>query len=215
MTRLQDIAASLAGYDPEALRVDEVHAFLSRLAASAQLGHDERIALGDALGRVLSEDIVSPFSVPPHDNSAMDGFAFDGALLPDAEALARLPADASLELRVVGIALAGVAWRGAVGDAEAVRIMTGALMPSGLDTVVAQEFCVHEGDRVRFPVRALRRGANRRRAGEDLQQGQAALRLGTIVSPAALGMMASLGLAHVPVRRRWRRWPYNASWNPP
>jgi len=201
MSRLDEIASSLAGYDPDALRVEEVQVFLGRLTARTELSEAERIALRDALGRVLSEDIVSPVSVPPHDNSAMDGFAFDGSQLPEE---VDVPADAMLELRVVGTALAGAAWRGQVAAGEAVRIMTGAVMPDGLDTVVAQEFCSVEGEKLRFPARALRRGDNRRRAGEDLQKGQPALLRGEIVSPAALGMMASLGLQQVPVWRRLR-----------
>ncbi|HEY2255631.1 MAG TPA: gephyrin-like molybdotransferase Glp [Variovorax sp.] len=199
MSRIAEIAAALAGYDPQALGVHAVQDFLRSLAESAVVTQSERIALRDALGRVLAEDIVSPVSVPPHDNSAMDGFAFDGAQL-DADA----GADASLVLRVVGTALAGAAWRGAPGPGEAVKIMTGAVMPAGLDTVVPQEFCLVEGDSVRFPARALRRGDNRRFAGEDLMQGRPALRQGQIVSPAALGMVASLGLPMVPVLRRLR-----------
>jgi molybdopterin molybdotransferase len=174
-----------------------VQAFLAQLAEAAIVTEVERLALRDALGRVLAEDIVSPVSVPPHDNSAMDGFAFDGTLL-------EAPGDATLRLRVAGTALAGAAWRGALGAGDAVKIMTGAVMPAGLDTVVPQEFCAVEGDRVSFPAKALRRGDNRRFAGEDLMQGQPALRRGQIVTPAALGMVASLGLPMVPVLRRLR-----------
>lgn len=199
MSRIAEIAAALAGYDPKALGVDAVQAFLARLAEPAVVTQAERIALREALGRVLAEDVISPVSVPPHDNSAMDGFAFDGALL-DAPAAA----DASLSLRVVGKAFAGAAWRGTVAAGEAVKIMTGAVMPAGLDTVVPQEFCKLDGDTVRFPAEALRRGDNRRFAGEDLMQGKPALLRGEIVSPAALGMVASLGLPMVPVLRRLR-----------
>ncbi|MDM0035370.1 molybdopterin molybdotransferase MoeA [Variovorax sp. J22P271] len=197
MSRIAEIAAALAGYDPKALGVDAVQAFLAQLAGPAIVTEVERLALRDALGRVLAEDIVSPVSVPPHDNSAMDGFAFDGAQLAAA-------GDTTLSLRVVGTALAGAAWRGAPGAGDAVKIMTGAVMPAGLDTVIPQEFCTVEGDRVSFPAQALRRGDNRRFAGEDLMQGQPALRRGQIVTPAALGMVASLGLPMVPVLRRLR-----------
>jgi len=199
MSRIAEIAAALAGYDPKALGVDAVQAFLARLVEPALVTQAERIALRDALGRVLAEDIVSPISVPPHDNSAMDGFAFDGALLP-----ADASSDASVKLRVVGTALAGAAWRGTLGAGDAVKIMTGAMMPAGLDTVIPQEFCFVEGDQVRFPAKVLRRGDNRRLAGEDLMQGKAALQRGERISPAALGMVASLGLPMVPVLRRLR-----------
>ena len=199
MSRIADIATALPGYDAADLSVEAVHAFLRQLTAQAVVAQQESVTLFDALGRVLAEDIVSPISVPPHDNSAMDGYAFDGALLkPDA------PSDASITLRVAGTALAGAAWRGALGAGDAVRIMTGAMMPAGLDTVIPQEFCNVEGDRVRFPAHVLRRGDNRRFAGEDLMQGQPALRKGERLSPAALGMVASLGLPGVNALRRLR-----------
>ncbi|QNK66878.1 gephyrin-like molybdotransferase Glp [Variovorax sp. PAMC26660] len=199
MSRIADIAAALSGYDAADLSVDAVHAFLSELTASAVVTQRENVPLFEALGRVLAEDIVSPISVPPHDNSAMDGYAFDGAVLPQ-----DAPIDASISLRVVGTALAGSAWRGALGADDAVRIMTGAMMPAGLDTVIPQEFCNINGDRVSFPAKVLRRGDNRRFAGEDLMQGQPALRRGERLSPAALGMVASLGLSNVPALRRLR-----------
>ncbi len=198
MSRIADIAAALAGYDPKALGVDAVQAFLARLTEPAVITQGEHIALRDALGRVLSEDIISPVSVPPHDNSAMDGFAFDGNLLDTHGS------DATVRLQVVGTALAGAAWRGSAATGDAVKIMTGAVMPAGLDTVIPQEFCTIESDVVSFPARALRRGDNRRLAGEDLVQGKPALLRGEIISPAALGMVASLGLPTVPVLRRLR-----------
>ncbi|WP_077002923.1 gephyrin-like molybdotransferase Glp [Variovorax sp. KK3] len=200
MSRIAEIAAALAGYDPKALGVDAVQGFLARLAGPAAMTQVEHVALRDALGRVLAEDIVSPVSVPPHDNSAMDGFAFDGALLP-ADAASY---DESITLRVVGTAFAGTAWRGSLAPGDAVKIMTGAVMPAGLDTVIPQEFCFVEGERVRFPAKALRRGDNRRLAGEDLMQGRPALLRGERLSPAAIGMVASLGLPMVPVLRRLR-----------
>ena len=193
MKSIAQIAAELAGYDPQALPADAVNAFLERLVEPVT--EIERVGLFDALGRVLAEDIVSPLSVPPHDNSAMDGFAFDGA---------QLTAGQPLRLRVLGTALAGPAWRGPVAAGECVKIMTGAVMPAGLDTVVPQEFTRLDGDWVQLPADVLRRGDNRRRRGEDLLAGQPALRGGERIGPAALGLIASLGLAEVPVLRRLR-----------
>ncbi|MDQ0016708.1 molybdopterin molybdotransferase [Variovorax boronicumulans] len=199
MSSLADIAAALPGHDTDTLSVDAVQVSLAQLVAPLAVTQQESVSLRDALGRVLAEDIVSPVSVPPHDNSAMDGYAFDGAILPtDA------PTDHSIKLRVVGTALAGAAWRGALAAGDAVRIMTGAMMPAGLDTVIPQEFCRVEGDIVSFPDRVLRRGDNRRFAGEDLMKGQPALKRGERLSPAALGMVASLGLAGVPALRKLR-----------
>jgi molybdopterin molybdotransferase len=199
MSRIDDIATALAGYDADTLSVEAVQTFLAHLVAPVVVTQRENLSLRDALGRVLAEDIVSPVSVPPHDNSAMDGFAFDGAILP-----ANAPIDHSVKLRVVGTALAGATWRGALCAGDAVRIMTGAMMPAGLDTVIPQEFCKVDGDCVSFPAKVLHRGDNRRLTGEDLMKGQPALRRGERLSPAALGMVASLGLSGLPAMRRLR-----------
>ena len=91
MKSLEQISAELQGYDPQALPADRVHDFLAQLVSP--LTETEEVALFDALDRVLAADVISPISVPPHDNSAMDGYAFDGAQLQD---------DAPLTLRVVG-----------------------------------------------------------------------------------------------------------------
>jgi molybdopterin molybdotransferase len=151
-----------------------------------------------ALGRVVAQDIISPINVPAHDNSAMDGFAFDGQQL----------GQATLRLRVVGTAFAGKAWQGTVSLGECVKIMTGAVMPAGLDTVIAQELTAVASSGadtiVEIPAGILQAGDNRRKAGEDLQQGLAALRAGSTLSPAALGLVASLGIAKVKVYRPLR-----------
>lgn len=193
MTSIEQIAASLQGYDAQAMRSNQVAQFLERLVQPVQ--ERETVALHAALGRVLAADVVSPLSVPPHDNSAMDGFAFNGAQLQPGQ---------GLRLRVVGTAFAGAAWRGSVQAGECVRIMTGAVMPEGLDTVVPQEFTQTEGDCIALPPDQLRAGDNRRFAGEDLMQGAVALAAGELVTPAALGLLASLGLAEVQVLRRLR-----------
>jgi len=193
MTRIQDIAAQLPGYDAQALRVDTAQAFLARWVQPVQ--QQQQLPLFQSLGRVLAQDIVSPISVPPHDNSAMDGYAFDGA---------ELAAHTPLLLTPVGTALAGSAWRGQLTRGECLRIMTGAILPPGLDTVVPQERVRHEGAQIVVPAGAIQAGDNRRLAGEDLMQGQAALAAGQLLTPAALGLVASLGLATVPVWRRLR-----------
>jgi molybdopterin molybdotransferase len=191
MKTLEQIAAELAGYDPQGLSVDMVLRFLDTLVEP--ISTQEDVAVMAALGRVLAQDIISPISVPPHDNSAMDGYAFDGAQLAGVSAL---------QLKLVGTALAGRAWSGSVAPGECVRIMTGAIMPDGLDTVVPQEFTQTQAELVSFSTQGLQAGDNRRKLGEDLMQGQAALPAGSRLTPAALGLVASLGLASVPV---WRR----------
>jgi len=197
MKSIDSIAAELAGYDPQALSADTVNTFLSRLVESVT--EVENITVFQALGRVLAHDVVSPISVPPHDNSAMDGYAFDGA---------QLQSQSALTLTVVGTALAGKAWRGQVQPNECVKIMTGAIMPPGLDTVVPQELVTltTQGDttQVTLPANMLRAGDNRRLLGEDLMQGRPALLKGELLTPAALGLVASLGIEKVQVLRKLR-----------
>ena len=188
---LAAIAAELQGYDPQALQVGEVNAFLSRL--TEPVTDYESLDLFQSLGRVLAQDLVSPISVPAHDNSAMDGYAFRGTALSP---------DQVLKLKVVGTALAGVAWRGDLGPKECLKIMTGAVMPNGLDTVAPQELVTLQGEYISIPPGILRQGDNRRFKGEDLTEGQAALLKGEHISAAALGLVASLGINQVPVYRR-------------
>ena len=192
MQTIEQIAAALQGYDPKALPAASVNAFLARLVEPVTA--TERVGVFDALGRVLAEDLVSPISVPPHDNSAMDGFAFDGSALRAGEPLTLRLAE--------GTAFAGTAWPGTARAGECVKIMTGAIMPAGLDTVVPVEFVKVDGQQVGIPPDVLRQGDNRRLLGEDLMAGQPALRRGQTLGPAALGLMASLGVPQVSVFRR-------------
>jgi molybdopterin molybdotransferase len=199
MKSIDDIAAALQGYDPQALSVDQVNAFLRELVQPVSADESQDVFLMDALGRVLAQDVISPISVPAHNNSAMDGFAFDAT---------QLHADLPLTLRVVGTALAGKAWQGKVNAGECLKIMTGAILPDGLDTIAPQEFCqvdsAHDVTTVTIPPNILKAGDNRRLLGEDLMQGQPALTAGQHLTPAALGLVASLGLPDVRVHRRLR-----------
>ena len=193
MKTTEQIAAELQGYDPQSLPADAVLAFLGQLVEPVH--ETERVGVFDALGRVLADDVVSPISVPAHDNSAMDGFAFDGASLQTNQALT---------LQVVGTALAGKAWHGTVASGQCVKIMTGAVMPQGLDTVVPQEFAQVSNDQITIGPGLIHPGDNRRKLGEDLLCGARALHKGELLKPAALGLLASLGIASVAVRRRLR-----------
>lgn len=190
---IAQIAAALQGYDPQALPAADVSRFLSLLVTP--VSEYLELPLFEALGRVLACDVVSPFDVPPHDNSAMDGYAFDGAALASGS---------ELHLKIVGTALAGKAWQGTVAASECLKIMTGAIMPSGLDTVVPQEFVSVQGDRITIPAKLLRSGDNRRLRGEDLMQGRAALLKGELLTPARLGLAASLGMKTVSTLRPLR-----------
>ncbi|MBU0746807.1 MAG: molybdopterin molybdotransferase MoeA [Gammaproteobacteria bacterium] len=195
MKTIAQIAAELQGYDPQALSATDVNVFLERLVEPVT--ETETLGIFEALGRVLASDVISPVSVPPHDNSAMDGYAFAGA---------QLVAGQPLMLRVVGTALAGKAWTGTVAAGECVKIMTGAIMPTGLDTVVPQEFttAVDGGQHITIAADVLKTGDNRRFKGEDIMEGQVALARGALLTPAALGLVASLGLPTVTVFRRLR-----------
>ncbi len=192
---LAEIASCVGGYDPTALPVAQAREFIGRLVPRVQA--IEMLALRSALGRVLGRDVVSTIDVPAHDNSAMDGYALRGA---------ELAADATTSFQLAGgTGFAGQALRrDAVGAGQCVRIMTGAVMPAGLDTVVPQEFVKAGGDRIEVPPGIVRSGENRRLAGEDLARGETALACGRVLRPADLGLIASLGLCEIPVWRRLR-----------
>ena len=164
-------------------------------AAIRPVQETEVVGLAQALGRVLAADVVSPIDVPAHDNSAMDGYAFDGALLD---------AGTALTLPVLATVFAGQPFPGAVPPGSCVRIMTGAVMPKGTDTVVPHELCRTEPEQVQVPVGVIQPRENLRRRGEDLALGRAALRQGRRLRPADLGLLASLGIADVQVYRRLR-----------
>ncbi|MEO8004172.1 MAG: gephyrin-like molybdotransferase Glp [Betaproteobacteria bacterium] len=188
---LLDLAAS-SDYDPNSMPVDKarehIRAFLKPLSAT------ERVNIRSALGRVLAEDVTSPVNVPQHDNSAMDGYAVR---------FEDLKADGDTTLKVLGTAFAGKPFEGSVARGQAVRIMTGAVIPSGTDSVVQQERAKATGDSVSvMPLQ--KKGTNTRSAGEDLRAGQVALEKGQPMRPAEVGMLASLGIGEVAVYRKLR-----------
>lgn len=163
--------------------------------------------LGEALGLVLAEDVYAAFDIPPLTNTAMDGYAVRASDTAGATPEAPRP------LRVTGYLAAGAVFEGAVGPGEAVRIMTGAPLPAGADAVVPFEetdeqergtaWHLHPQSTVRIDV-AARRGANLRLAGEDVRAGELVLPRGTVIGPAQVGVLASLGLAEARVIRRPR-----------
>ncbi|PWC38913.1 gephyrin-like molybdotransferase Glp [Azospirillum sp. TSO22-1] len=177
-----------------------VHAALDLLRSRvAPVTAAETVPLADALGRVLAEDVVAPFDVPPHDNSAVDGYAvfFDD-----------LQADGETVLPVTGRVAAGHLLGREGRRGEAVRIFTGAPMPAGFDTVLMQEDCrpikdANDGDSVAIPA-GIKRGANRRKAGEDVTRGSVVLATGRRLRPEDVGLAASLGRKELSVRRPLR-----------
>ncbi len=165
-------------------------------AALTPITGNETVGLTQALGRVLAADVISPIAVPAHDNSAMDGYAFAGAGLFDGVVSRFTP---------IGTAFAGAAYEGEVGAGQCVRIMTGAVMPTGCDTVVPQELCsVAPDGAIAIEPGVIRRGENRRKRGEDLALGGCALPAGRVIRPVDLGLIASLGITSVTVKRRLR-----------
>ncbi|MFN2308900.1 MAG: molybdopterin molybdotransferase MoeA, partial [Gammaproteobacteria bacterium] len=172
-----------------------VAAARARIAALVRpLVGTEQLPIRSALGRVLAEPIVSSIAVPPFTNSAMDGYALRGA---------DLPASGSVRLRLIGRALAGAPFSGQVGTGEAVRIMTGAPLPAGTDTVLMQEQVGLAGEQIEV-ASGHTPGENVREAGEDLAIGDTVLAPGKRLLPAELGVLASLGITEVRVRRRPR-----------
>jgi molybdopterin molybdotransferase len=160
----------------------------------ASIDGRESVGLREALGRVLVENVVAPINVPPFDNSAVDGFALRGD---------DLVADGERRLAIVGRVAAGGAGHYALGAGEAIRIFTGAPMPDGADTVFMQEDCRVEDNNVIVPP-GLKRGSNRRLAGEDMRAGALALPAGKRLSVQHVALAAALGLTKLDVRRRVR-----------
>lgn len=179
-------------YDSESLPVDAARA---RILDSLQpLRGYEQIALRSALGRILAQDIHSPVAVPLGTNSAMDGYALAGS---------DLPADGTRELRIAGTAWAGRPYPETLQPGECVRIFTGAILPAGADTVVIQERAERRDDTLIIDNHT-RSGDNVRAAGEDIAKGARVMAAGTRLQPAELGLLASLGLGEITVRRRLR-----------
>lgn len=148
-----------------------------------------------ALSLVLAKDILSPIDVPAHDNSAMDGYALN------AQDIAR---DGNTHLIICGTAKAGVPFQGKVQRGQCVRVMTGAVLPENTDTVVIQENVTVDGNGITFKKNAVKPGENCRKTGEDLTQGKPALLAGKVITPADLGLLASLGIPEIPVYRKVR-----------
>ncbi len=179
--------------DQQSLPVDlALQAMLSEVAPVSAC---ERVPLWEAVGRVLAQSVVAARPVPAHANSAVDGYAVRASDL----------AEGDNSFRVAGVAYAGSPYQGnPLAAHEAVRIMTGAVMPDGADTVVMQEQTqALDDDHVRFAP-PLRAGANVRQAGEDLRAGEVLLACGRWLMPADIGLLASVGLVEISVYRRLR-----------
>jgi molybdopterin molybdotransferase len=182
----------LDDYDPNSMPVAQARKYIREFLEPVTTV--EVLPIRSTLGRVLAEDILSPCNVPNHDNSAMDGYAFNAD---------DLNCSGETSLKIIGTAFAGKSFDGRIGKGQCVRIMTGAVIPQGADTVVVQERVQTDGEHIRFSD-GPKRGMNMRYAGEDLQQGQVVLPAGHLMRAADLGLIASLGLGDLKVYRKLR-----------
>ena len=179
-------------YDPGSITPEEANNRIqSGLTAVTE---KEILAIRECIGRVLARDIESQIDVPTARNSAMDGYAIYSSDLPD---------EGTQTLELIGESFAGHPFHGNVIHGQCVRIMTGAVMPEGCDTVVMQEH-VDENDSHISITNRTKAGANVREAGEDIAKGQLVLKSGTEITPAELGLIASLGIAELEVFRKLR-----------
>ena len=179
-------------YDPDSMDCEIAKQFI--LDEVRMVEGFERIAIRSALARLLAEDIHSPINVPPHTNSAMDGYAVRSQ---------DLPTDSIKEFKLIGTSLAGRPWTGKVEKNECIRIMTGAVMPIGTDTVIMQEHIERNDNLINIGA-DQNAGQNVREAGEDLTTGQLVLSAGKSLNPSDLGLIASLGIGEVSVYRKLR-----------
>ena len=177
--------------DPQSISVDDA---LSNISAQiAVVNEFETLPIRDCLERICYEQVISPINVPDHANSAMDGFAI---------AIESLDNENISEFEEIGTAYAGVEFKGHCGANQCVRIMTGAVVPDGTNTVIMQEQAeVASTGEVRIGS-GHRLGENVRYAGEDVTEGQVIIDPGTIINPANLGVLASLGIAELKVFRK-------------
>ncbi|HSI46627.1 MAG TPA: gephyrin-like molybdotransferase Glp [Methylophilus sp.] len=179
-------ASCLDDYDPNAMSVTQARHYIQQFLSP--VSETETVAIKTSLGRVLAEPVTSGLNVPGHNNSAMDGFAFRHA-------------EAGDPLKVIGTAFAGTPYTAGIPAGCCIKIMTGALIPPTVDTVVMQEHTSTKDDWVTLtklpPV-----GANIRLTGEDIAAGQAVLARGHRIEPADMGLLASLGVAEIEVYRR-------------
>ena len=177
-------------YDPNAMSVAKAKLFIQ--AHLSPLTTCEQVAIKDGLGRVLAQAVLSPAQVPNYDNSAMDGYAFNSL---------DIAAEGQTTLSLIGTAYAGKGFDQPVQTGQCVRIMTGAMMPSGTDSVVVQEKVSLAADSISFSKPANSK-MNVRYAGEDLSLGQTVLAAGRLIQAADLGLLASLGIAQISVYRK-------------
>jgi molybdopterin molybdotransferase len=190
LTDLVNLQEPCDDYDPNSMSVEDARIFIQRFLTP--LKDFETISIQEALGRILSKEIIAPHNVPNHDNSAMDGYAVRSAdLNPNGET----------RLKLCGESFAGHAPTNHLIKDGCIKIMTGAQIPEGADAVIPVEQTLYEDNTI-IIKKPLKAGANIRYAGEDLQQNQVVLPQGRRITPADMGLIASLGIGQVQVYRR-------------
>ncbi len=177
-------------FDKLSLSVDQAVANILAHIVPRKL--DEIVPIREAIDRVLAADILSPMNVPPHVNSAMDGYAYN---------YKAFESDSSSFLKISGSSFAGRPFENKVGHGEAIRIMTGGVVPEGTDTVVIQENTAIKDSNVEI-LKSPKLGENVRLAGEDIKVNENVLAKGHRVTAADLGLIASLGIAELSVLKR-------------
>jgi molybdopterin molybdotransferase len=180
------------GHDHQTLRLYEARARI--LSGIVPVTERETVPLRQGLGRVLASPVTSAVDVPSHTNSAMDGYALAGQ---------ELPADGEKSFEVVGTSWAGRPFAGDLAAGQCVRIMTGASLPAGTDTVIMQEHVAAHDQQARIAA-GHRTGQHVRKAGEDIRAGAVALEAGALLQPAHIGLIASIGVGEIEVLRRPR-----------
>ena len=183
---------NLASCDSDATSISVAQAKKTIIESVMPLQESQTIPLMESCGRITARNVICLHDVPNHTNSAMDGYAFNSADFPDR---------GKRKFAVIGTSLAGSQFKGPVGKEQCVRIMTGAVMPAGTDTVVIQERVERTGDSVCI-LSEENKGANVRYAGEDMQAGDVVVPAGTRIGASHLGLLASLGMPEVEVLRR-------------
>tara|TARA_R110002072_G_scaffold97995_2_gene215772 strand:+ start:55659 stop:56927 length:1269 start_codon:yes stop_codon:yes gene_type:complete len=179
-------------YDPNSILPDEaLKRIFNTISATTET---ESIPIREALGRVLALNITSEINVPSGRNSAMDGYAINAA---------DIPTEGTHTLKMIGSSFAGKPSEIKLKKGGCIRIMTGAILPDGSDTVVMQELVEVSGDQISIGI-DTKPGSNVREAGEDLGVGDLVLEKGMKLTPADIGLLASLGLAEVDVYRKLR-----------
>ena len=186
LSKLAQDPSCMDDYDPNAMSVTQARQFIQQFLSPVT--ETETLSVMQSLGRVLAADIVSPSNVPNHNNSAMDGYAFKYS-------------EGIKIIKIIGTAFAGKAFEGIVKAGECVKIMTGAVIPQGADTVVMQERIAIKSDCITL-LEVPIKGVNVRLAGEDLKIGQTVLASGHVLKPADLGLVASLGISEISVFRK-------------